>query len=344
MILQGTWSGVDLFFVISGFVISLTLIPQVSGYFRGELSAKKLILNFFTKRFFRLLPLSFLALGLNLMLAYFWNDSGQFGKWAELKNEIIPIVFNYYNYFIWLGGSSNMSWYWSLAIEEQFYAIYPAVLIFMRTNRLRLFVFLGAFALIIFWVRPFFTPPFDSIERKLWPIFTTPSHLRFDCIIAGCVAGLVFLDHAALIEKWSSLSPTITKIIAAFSIFGIATFGAILPRFEITGYPLIAVLSFVLVLIAAQNRACTPVFGFSKFLNWLGRRSYAVYLFHMIVIHANNELIFRISGQSKNDLSWIQGSVNLLLAYATTLILAEILHHRIELKFISFGRKLLQTA
>lgn len=330
MVLQGTWSGVDLFFVISGFVISLTLIPQVEKYFKGETSLKKLIFSFFRRRIFRLLPLSMTALALNLLLAAFFNHSGQFGKWVEIRNEILPVIFNFYNYYIWLGGSSNMSWYWSLAIEEQFYAVFPFFLIAVRSMKLRKFAYVFAFALITFFIRPFFTPSFASVEYKLWPLFTTPSHLRFDCIIAGCLSGILFRE-----TKMTSVA--FGKIFSIIALVGIAICGAVLPRFELTGYPVIAVCSFALVWLAALNRGYVPTLGMPGFMNWLGRRSYGVYLFHMIVIHFQNEIVFRYLGKTKNELTWTQGFVNLFLAYLVTFLLAEFMYRTIEKRGIAYG-------
>lgn len=330
MVLQGTWSGVDLFFVISGFVISLTLIPQVEKYFTGETSLKKLIFSFFRRRIFRLLPLSMTALALNLLLAGFFNHSGQFGKWLEIRNEILPVIFNFYNYYIWSGGSSNMSWYWSLAIEEQFYAVFPFFLILVRPANARKFAYVLAFALITFLIRPFFTPSFASVDFKLWPMFTTPSHLRFDCIIAGCLAGILFRE-----TKMSSI--VFGRALSVAALIGVAVCGAVLPRFELTGYPAIAICSFILVWLAALNKGYVPALGMPKFMNWLGRRSYGVYLFHMIVIHFQNEIVFRVLGKTKNDLSWTQGFVNLFLAYGLTFVLSEYMYRTIEKRGIAYG-------
>ncbi len=340
LILQGTWSGADLFFVISGFVITLSLYPIWLLYKQGEISFGKYLGSFFCKRVLRLLPLAIITLILNVTLAHIFNRSGQFGQVSDLHNEIIPILFYYYNYYVWYGGSTNMGWYWSLSIEEQFYFIYPLLLALLSHRSIQLAVFIITILAITFLIRPFTTPSFDHVRDSLWPSYTTPSHLRIDSILAGCAAAMVHIHHKAIIHQWLKKHLSFVRFLLIFCFLGIMFFGIVLPRYELTGYPSIMICSTVLVIIAAAGLP-----GFSKIpgrriLLWIGTKSYAIYLFHMVAIHIVNEIWFRCYGIEEKQLTITQGIVGLISALSLTAVFAEISFRWVESKGIRVGHRL----
>ena len=338
--LQGTWSGVDLFFVFSGFVITLSLVPSSQALHAGRLSLKNYLSSFFVRRFFRLLPIAFTSIALYMILGYGYNSSGQFGKFQELKQEVLPILLYFHNYYIWTGGSTNMSWYWSLSIEEQFYLIYPFILAFIPRRKVQMILFGFFIVLITFILRPFTTPSFESVDFKLWPFFTTPSHLRFDALFAGCLSALVHLKYRFTFYDWISKHIALGRLLVAVCLFGIVTFGAILPHFQLTSYPAIILCSSFLVLIAASSKRLIPTFGFQNVFNWIGKRSYSLYLFHIIAIRSINEFWFRSYGLEETQLSNLQGVIGYVSALLLTILLVEFLFVFVETKSIQIGRKL----
>jgi peptidoglycan/LPS O-acetylase OafA/YrhL len=338
-LLQGTWSGVDLFFTLSGFVITLSLVPMVEASRAGAYRTEALLRAFFARRALRLLPLSLLTLGASLLLARVFNASGQFGEWSTIRGEILPVLLNYYNYHAWLGGSGVLSWYWSLAIEEQFYAVFPFVLLALRTRRAQALAFAAGIALITFVIRPFFTPDFAAVNHKLWPAFTTPSHLRFDTILAGCLAGLLWLDRGPTLTEFARRHRAALRAAAWTGLATIALAAVLLPRFELTCYPVIIAASTALTLIAAAGAGATPTLGLPAALNWIGRRSYAIYLVHMPMIRAANELWFRATGLAEADLSMPQGLIGLAAALLATGVAAEALARTVESPGIEAGRR-----
>ena len=114
------WMGVDLFFVLSGFLITdLLLVTQKNkNFFR----------NFYIRRFLRIFPLYYLVLTVFLVLSpyffsqqnlneYTYYNQNQFWFWAQLQNWLFVTK--------GLGNSPYLSHLWSLAIEEQFYLFWP---------------------------------------------------------------------------------------------------------------------------------------------------------------------------------------------------------------------------
>ncbi len=131
----GTWTGVDLFFTISGYVIGRSLLPQMQSCrtfsaFYLEAGA------FWLRRIWRLLPSSWLWLLLALVLSVFCNHSQIFGSiqsnlWATLAGLGNYANFRLKYHFLDYGVSRV---YWSLSLEEQFYLLFPLLVFVMRRN------------------------------------------------------------------------------------------------------------------------------------------------------------------------------------------------------------------
>src|SRR5207249_3526564 len=99
------WLGVDLFFVISGFLISGLLFSE------NEKHGKVDFLRFFIRRGFKIYPLFYTLIGLTLLVYYFFDISFSY------KN-LLPELFFFQNYFAGLYLHT-----WSLALEEHFYIL-----------------------------------------------------------------------------------------------------------------------------------------------------------------------------------------------------------------------------
>lgn len=126
---QGGFLGVDVFFVISGFLITSLMLREEAG--KGRIS----LLNFYRRRIKRLFPASLTVTVVTVVLAYFLFPSGRFrsvffdavaatgfaANWRFLANDV--------NYFQSFGPISPLRHYWSLSVEEQFYVVWPITLI-----------------------------------------------------------------------------------------------------------------------------------------------------------------------------------------------------------------------
>ena len=123
--------GVDVFFVISGFLIASILMREQEA--RGAIDVKR----FYARRFLRLMPAYFFALAVYCLAGGANCDT----VWANVLyvNNFMP------------GGRQAMAWAWSLAIEEQFYLVFPAflVLVYYRIERRRLLLLCSLLALAI---------------------------------------------------------------------------------------------------------------------------------------------------------------------------------------------------
>lgn len=134
------WIGVWLFFVISGFVITRSLLAD--GH--AGLGVRERLAHFYMKRAFRILPLYLAAVALFSLTCFFVirYQPGQIAlsrnglAYAEHIPYLLTFTYNFYRISDSYLPSSFFSHFWSLSIEEQFYFFYPVLLIGLGIGRL----------------------------------------------------------------------------------------------------------------------------------------------------------------------------------------------------------------
>ncbi len=178
--------GVDVFFVLSGFLITHVLIE-------GRARSVS-ILHFYRRRAFRILPAYFACLLLySFSSAFLELDLNLQNIWANLLfvNNLLPVA------------NQAMSWTWSLAIEEQFYIVFPLVY-FATTSRRRLISYVIGLIVVAILIRtyvivstgPWLVSPFHPKVggQAFFDYFDTlygKTHMRFGGLLAGILARAV---------------------------------------------------------------------------------------------------------------------------------------------------------
>lgn len=126
--LQGGYIGVDVFFVISGYLISAHIIRGVTGGTRFSLTA------FYVRRIRRLLPAALAVLAVVAIATALWapqttwNDTGEQVVASAFYVENWALLFNAVDYLGAAADSSPVQHYWSLSVEEQFYLFWPVLI------------------------------------------------------------------------------------------------------------------------------------------------------------------------------------------------------------------------
>ncbi len=273
--------GVDLFFAISGFVIARDLVPRLR---KGEdsQSVGKIILAFWVRRAWRLLPSAWLWLLITLCLVLFFNNSGAFGTFRANFEATIAGVLQVANFrFFEVFGSREYGAsfvYWSLSLEEQFYLIFPLLAVFSKRYLPHILFLLIGFQ--------FFS------ERSMLLMM-----LRTDAIAFGVLLALWSLHTSHQQLKQLFLAHRQVAILMMVGIF--ICLGALasidLQVVRALRFGLIALLSVVLVWIASydQNLLC-PDGMFKRLMIWVGSRSYAIYLIHIPAFFFTRELWYRL--------------------------------------------------
>lgn len=280
-------TGVDLFFVISGFVIARNFLPKLQSSERADFT----LMEFWAKRFFRIIPLAWFWLLAIMLLSIFFNRSGAFGSFrASLEGSLAAILqvanvrfFDCYGHF----ECGPTTVYWSLSLEEQFYLILP-VLALLAGRKLPA-------VLALFVCSQLFIP---------WMMF--PSNFR----MTGIALGVLMACYVSS-STYRSLDPTLLAqapwlrrmllIVLLGCLAGITGHGVHIVS-ERLSYNLVALLSAVLVFIASFDRHYILRAGKLKSLMvWIGDRSYALYLTHMPAFFATRELFHRTAPDLTNS-------------------------------------------
>ena len=272
--------GVDLFLVISGFVITRSLVDAME---RGHAARRSHITAFWVRRIYRLLPTAwlwlFIAVLLTLVLRFMsdqlhlWvNDLPGIGA-ALLNGMNLYLGYCLFNSQVEFCGSSMQlhGHYWSLSLEEQFYLLFP-VFFFFVNRRVFVLLLIAVVVAQFFWTRPMFT--------WFWL-------LRTDALCWG-----VLLAFASYTRPWTQCQAFFRRhqglglSLAVASVVSIPLVGAQVQgilTMKPYGVGLISLLCACAVFFAAIDyRPLEKDKGISRWMLYVGSRSYALYVIHYI--------------------------------------------------------------
>lgn len=271
--------GVDLFFCISGYVIASSFVARPAG--RSWQDFKAVAVPFWIKRIWRLWPSATLWLMVYLGASLFFNNSGSFGSFFNTATGTLAALLQVANFnFAACAEAKNCGSsviYWSLSLEEQFYLVFPFVVVFLSRSRLK-FVLVALVLVQIALHRP---PP-----GLLW-------NIRTDAIALGVLLA-VTPETIALLKQLTGRIGVFRAILLPALCLALI----LLPTGPLRDYPGVAALvSVLLVALAALDQAVLIKPGRVRAaLIYLGTRSYAIYLCHEAVFFAVREGYFRING------------------------------------------------
>ena len=280
------WTGVDLFFVLSGFLISSQLFAQIK---QGQFISFK---QFFLKRFFRIVPAFLFTIGLYFCIPFFREKETLPPLWKLLTFT--------QNFGLNLKDFGTFSHAWSLCVEEHFYLFMPLTLILLQFTKqlkqsywLLIALFLFGFAIRIYSYNQFYLPRIE--EGNSWVTWYKyiyyPTYNRLDGLLVGVsVAGIYqFMPTAwTKIAKFGNLFIVLSLILltcAYFLCYDQTTFNA-----SIFGFPLIA-LGYGFLVVAAVSPTSFLYQWNSKVTAFIATLSYATYLTHKGVIHMTHQLL-----------------------------------------------------
>ena len=311
-----TWTGVDLFFAVSGFVIGRTVLPLVHtapdhpAYLRATLA-------FWTRRAWRLLPSAWLWLLIPLLASAFFNRSGLFGTTGATYADAVAAILQVANFRLaegWGHAPHTVLFpYWSLSLEEQFYLVLPC-LVFLARRRLPLIM-----AALLAW--------------QFLPVTSvTGMATRTGAIAAG-----VLLAHWSGSDSWAVCEPhgLAKSRVCRLALLGggillLGALGSDVIKIVSFREALIAVIAAGLVWVASYDRGYLSRGLFPRApMLWLASRSYSLYLIHVPTYVATREIWVRLSppGTVFGGTYTIRYS---LTALTLLLVLSELNHRLVE--------------
>lgn len=318
---RSLWIGVDLFFVLSGFLIT--------GILYGSKSGKNYFRNFYARRTLRIFPLYLLVVSVSVFLlpgvTHHFPALGdkQWWYWTYMSNFLV--VQEGFRHLV-LGPT------WSLAIEEQFYIVWPFLVYFLsRKTVMRLCLLMIVAACGIRWWLLF------SGENVINHVYVA-TYTRMDALAVGALLALAARgpDGIRGLFPWIWV-PFLLCLPAAFHFLIEGHFNKKLPEMIKYGYSLAAVL-FGSSLVIALSR---PEFGLvhwlltRKTLLFYGKYSYAIYLFNRPLVDLLEEHWFAPNHLPRLYGSSIPGQVAFTLAVlAISTFMAVISWHAFEKHFL----------
>jgi len=292
------WTGVDLFFVLSGFLISGQLFREIEK--KGRISLK----TFFTKRFFRIIPPYIFTIFLYFCIPFF------------REREALPSFWKFItftqNYGLDVINRGTFSHAWSLCIEEQFYFFLPLLLLVTKKTRLFRYMVLLCMLLIAFSL----TARIISWQDSVIPVMDTPdfwknwymniyypTHTRLDGLAVGVLVSYL-MHYSTKIKRMvhcnGNLIFVFGMMLLAFSFWFCRD--QVSEMASIFGFTFVA-LSYGMIVMSAVSETSFLFRTKSYITAQLAGLSYAVYLSHKGIIHMIQFLLEKLSIQTSDNLS-----------------------------------------
>ncbi len=323
------WIGVDLFFVLSGFLIGSQLFKP---YLIGEQPS---LGKFYKRRAFRILPAFFVVLLLYVLVPLWREAPGPYAGWQ-------------YASFTWnlllLGYPENraFSHVWSLCVEEHFYLVFPLLLLLLmrkpavwKTAVVFLLIVLGGIAVRAWLFHSFVEPADDEQGHMMMKFIYYPTYSRLDGLLAGVSLAVV----QTFKPQWWSRCNGHSGSLAAVGL--ICVLGALrlcdfnypspdLPMSILFAFPVLACGFGLLVASAVCEKGLmrTKIPGAST----LAALAFSLYLTHKSVAHAVHSLLPTLTAQT----GWQSAAIYALACLGVS----SLLYGAIERPFITLRARL----
>lgn len=318
------WAGVDLFFVLSGFLITGILLDSrmAQNYFQ----------SFYARRALRIFPLycAFLLVAFTVFPYVVAAD------WLPVSRDRWMYLCYLTNWLaLWQGPwrHSVLAHLWSLAVEEQFYFCWPLLVWLLRPGILLPTLVAGEAAVIggrIWWV----------VTHGASQAVALATITRMDGLLLGAVC-------AILVRHWR-IPDRLVRRMPWFAGIGFYLYVALAFRFggsdafnQTAGFPLLAACFALAVLYAVltEGRA-TPA---QALLCWrplttVGKYAYGIYVFHVPILYFGDNLIKKFVPQSVQVSTWF-GYVSIAILFVVSYQMAKFSYNMFERRFLNWKDK-----
>ena len=264
------WLGMDLFFVLSGFLITGVLFDTLKDphFFR----------NFFARRALRILPAYVVFCGAAFIYCLFRGERPT--VWALPYLLFLSNIVADLHLPIGIGYHLSFGHLWSLAVEEQFYLVWPIILYMLARTRPILYACIAGIVLA-FFLRCFSTPHLPHFNQATFLL------TRLDAFLSGGL--LAILARRTSFDRRCPNAILYAAMLSGLALIGIAAFAqhSTLIDTPMLRYGLIgaAILFSATVALALRSGTLVSTVGSLAPLRTLGRYSYAIYLIHGFPLH-----------------------------------------------------------
>jgi peptidoglycan/LPS O-acetylase OafA/YrhL len=325
------WTGVDLFFVLSGFLIGGILMDarRSSNYFRV----------FYTRRFYRIVPIYSVLLVIACILVSLVHHGLSLGLNWVTRDELPLVPYIFYIQNFWMAfrnspGSFLLAVTWSLAIEEQFYLTLPLLIRILAGARLTSVIVVGIFA----------APILRISLHTIWPQNASSYFVlmpcRADALLLGVLGSCLLRDarwKEWLVGNRQALGLMLFVMVSGVAVLLVRASSADGFWMLSVGYTWMALfyLCFLLYAVTQRQSLISGVLRWG-WLRGLGAIAYGVYLFHEPI----NGLFFGMFRGHKPIISSYSDFVVSICALFTTLLLCHFSWTYFENPLVRFGHRL----
>ncbi len=313
------WTGVDLFFVLSGFLIGSILISNkgAQNYFKP----------FFARRIVRIIPAYFLALGVFILILnlpyfqgnHFFHEGNVIPMWSYFA-----MLHNVYMGFLNTLGNPALSITWSIGIEEQFYIIFPFIVYFLKDRWLPF--------LLIFLI----------ITAMLLRSVTTgwiPAYVWLPCRMDGLALGVLIawlnqrIDLKAVVHKYKALLVGILIVDVMLCVGLYYMYDDLSPK----THTLFAIaFGLALVFALTWKNSWYGAALRNRYLTRVGAISYSLYLFHFIMLGVVHHIF---GNRLQTGIRSTRDMFITLVALVASLVFSWMIYRFVETPFVNFGKR-----
>jgi peptidoglycan/LPS O-acetylase OafA/YrhL len=314
----GGFLGVDIFFVVSGFLITSLLLTELQS--TGDIDLR----SFYYRRALRLFPaliavilftcvLAYLIgsfLGLGLTPLRFASTAGYFTNWVRAYE-------------------GAQSWFlfhfWSLSVEEQFYILWPGILLLLTRAKAsqKVIMMLVVVAIVISAALKVLLFLSGSTSNRIY----YGSDTRADSVLVGCAASMALTWGyiPASSKGRAMLASTVPGAVIILVVFVVLSNDGFAPLY-LGGLTLIAILVALIILhLVLSPSGNTARILKHRWLLWIGKRSYGLYLWHWPLYELSR--------------SWLPDRLSAPAAIALTFLVATVSYQLIENPFLLMKKR-----
>ena len=279
--LVGAAIGVEIFFVLSGFLITSVLLREYAATARVDL------LRFAARRALRLVPALTVVL---LAWAVYLGVHHDVPQRAATLAGLLPSLLYYANWTRFFQGYHALGWLapmWSLSVEEQFYALWPVAFVLVARSRLRarlpVLLGLGCAAVLAFRVHDLWGP--DTTYRRFG------THEIGDQLLIGCLLAIALArPDADRRARWAALARRLVPYALVYlGVIALTLTERTSVAYQRFFYTVGLTLTALSAAIVIAHLVLTPDGRLARLLNmqplpWIGSISYGIYLWHEFVL------------------------------------------------------------
>lgn len=321
--------GVTIFFVLSGYLITFLLLTE------NKISGIK-IKNFYFRRILRIWPLYYLIVIISFFIAPHikFLDVPFYGEEIDVKFGLKLSLFSLLLAnvaFVYLPTVAFANVLWSVAVEEQFYLIWPNVIKFFKNTVHALLALLFIYLIIkisvnlnLFQVKKFLPTGIDTfIDRT-----------RISCMIIGGIGAYLVFQKKTLIIKWLYSKYTQKFCLLAFVVILLGIIDV--PVYHLIKNELVSV--FIVILLINMSTNIHSIISLeNKFFNFLGRISYGIYVYHLfsVVIWIK---VFTLFPPESTFQYYIWSGLLIIIVSLNTILISHISYKYFEKRILSLKK------